>query len=155
MAFDSVPSDPVTAAPPRAVSHRLQPLRAARALRRLIADKEDTSQVFEIMRALSGDTVVRGYSRLISTAHGGRIELVSRVGAGTTAVTLAGGGVAGAGFAAGGSDIDSAGRGCRAGAVLSACASHPITPPTAETSSSVVIASSRPLREERLLSVSG
>lgn len=73
MAFDSAPSDPVTAAPPRAVSHRLQPLRAARALRRLIADKEDTAQVFEIMRALSGNTVVRGYRRLISTAHGGRI----------------------------------------------------------------------------------
>ena len=73
MAFDSAPSDPVIAAPPRAVSHRLQPLRAARALRRLIADKEDTAQVFEIMRALSGNTVVRGYRRLISTAHGGRI----------------------------------------------------------------------------------
>lgn len=73
MAFDSAPSDPVTVAPPRAVSHRLQPLRAARALRRLIADKEDTAQVFEIMRALSGNTVVRGYRRLISTAHGGRI----------------------------------------------------------------------------------
>ena len=32
----------------------LQPLRAFKAVRRLIADKEDTAQVFEIMRALSG-----------------------------------------------------------------------------------------------------
>lgn len=73
MAFDSTPADPVKAAPPRSVSYRLQPLRAARALKKLIADKEDTSQVFEIMRALSGDAVVKGYRRLISTAHGGRI----------------------------------------------------------------------------------
>lgn len=73
MAFDSTPAEPVKAAPPRAVSYRLQPLRAARALRKLIADKEDTSQVFEIMRALSGNSVVKGYRRLISTAQGGRI----------------------------------------------------------------------------------
>ncbi|WP_236627765.1 hypothetical protein [Caulobacter sp. B11] len=33
---------------------RLQPLRALRAVRRLIADKEDTAQVFEIMRAWPG-----------------------------------------------------------------------------------------------------
>lgn len=31
---------------------RIQPLRALRALRRLIADKEDTTQVFEIMLSL-------------------------------------------------------------------------------------------------------
>ena len=51
----------------------LQPLRALRAVRRLIADKEDTAQVFEIMRALSGKAIPRGYRRLLSTPEGGRI----------------------------------------------------------------------------------
>ena len=51
----------------------LQPLRAFRAVRRLIADKEDTAQVFEIMRALSGNAIPKGYSRLLSTPEGGRI----------------------------------------------------------------------------------
>jgi ubiquinone biosynthesis protein COQ4 len=54
-------------------SYRLQPLRALRAFRKLLADKEDTRQVFEIMSALSGDTAPRGYRRLISTPEGGRI----------------------------------------------------------------------------------
>ena len=52
---------------------QVQPLRALRAVRRLIADKEDTAQVFEIMRALSGTSVVEGYRRLMRTAQGGRI----------------------------------------------------------------------------------
>lgn len=74
MAFDSTPDQPVAKPVVGArVSHRLQPLRAARALGKLIADKEDTSQVFEIMRALSGASGANGYKRLISTAQGGRI----------------------------------------------------------------------------------
>ena len=76
MAFDSAPaSDTPPAAPALRDRNtfRLQPLRAARALGKLIADKEDTSQVFEIMRALSGNTVTRGYKRLLSTLEGGRI----------------------------------------------------------------------------------
>jgi ubiquinone biosynthesis protein COQ4 len=36
-------------------------------VRRLIADKEDTAQVFEIMRALSGNAIPKGYRRLLST----------------------------------------------------------------------------------------
>jgi len=52
---------------------RLQPLKALRALGRLLKDKEDTSQVFEIMRALSGRSVPNGYARLISTPAGGSI----------------------------------------------------------------------------------
>ncbi|MBO9709631.1 MAG: ubiquinone biosynthesis protein [Caulobacter sp.] len=51
----------------------MQPLRALKAVRRLIADKEDTAQVFEIMRALSGKAIPRGYRRLLSTPQGGRI----------------------------------------------------------------------------------
>jgi ubiquinone biosynthesis protein COQ4 len=52
---------------------RLQPIRALKAVRRLIADKEDTVQVFEIMRALTGSAIPKGYRRLLSTPEGGRI----------------------------------------------------------------------------------
>lgn len=52
---------------------QLQPLRAFKAVRRLIADKEDTAQVFEIMRALSGAAIPRGYRRLLRSGEGGRI----------------------------------------------------------------------------------
>ncbi len=52
---------------------RLQPVRALKAVRRLMADKEDTAQVFEIMRALTGKAIPKGYRRLLSTPDGGRI----------------------------------------------------------------------------------
>jgi ubiquinone biosynthesis protein COQ4 len=58
---------------PRADVFRLQPVRALKAVRRLIADKEDTAQVFEIMRALSGKAIPKGYQRLLATPQGGRI----------------------------------------------------------------------------------
>lgn len=45
---------------------------ALRALRRLLRDKEDTRQVFEIMRALSGDSTGKAYRRLCDTPRGGR-----------------------------------------------------------------------------------
>jgi ubiquinone biosynthesis protein COQ4 len=61
------------ASAPVAPAFRLQPLRAARALRRLLADKEDTRQVFEIMSALNGKATPKGYRRLLSTVEGGRI----------------------------------------------------------------------------------
>ena len=47
--------------------------RALKALGRLLADKEDTSQVFEIFRALGGGAGSKGYARLLTTAEGGRI----------------------------------------------------------------------------------
>lgn len=47
--------------------------RAFRAVRKLIADKEDTEQVFEIMRALSGRAIPKGYARLLRSVEGGRI----------------------------------------------------------------------------------
>ena len=46
---------------------------ALTALRRLLANGDDTVQVFRIMRALNGDTLARNYRRLLSTAEGGRI----------------------------------------------------------------------------------
>jgi ubiquinone biosynthesis protein COQ4 len=46
---------------------------AFKALRRLLSDKEDTGQVFEIMSALNGDSTARNYEKLLRTAGGGRI----------------------------------------------------------------------------------
>jgi ubiquinone biosynthesis protein COQ4 len=46
---------------------------ALKALRRLLADKEDTGQVFEIMAALNGDSTVKNFERLMQTAEGGRL----------------------------------------------------------------------------------
>jgi ubiquinone biosynthesis protein COQ4 len=57
---------------------RLQPIRALRAFNRLIRDKEDTAQVFEIMRALTGQAVPRGYRRLLRTVEGGRQAFLGR-----------------------------------------------------------------------------
>lgn len=46
---------------------------ALKALQRLLNDKEDTGQVFEIMRALNGKSTAKGYERLLTTVQGGRI----------------------------------------------------------------------------------
>lgn len=46
---------------------------ALRALRRLLADGDDTHQVFVIMRALDGSATLRGYRRLLDHPGGGRI----------------------------------------------------------------------------------
>src|SRR6185295_7278256 len=48
-------------------------VRAFTALGRLFQDKEDTQQVFEIMRALNGPDAGKGYARLVTTPGGGRI----------------------------------------------------------------------------------
>jgi ubiquinone biosynthesis protein COQ4 len=53
-------------------------LKALRSLRRLLADKDDTVQVFEIMRALNGPATRNGYLRLIGTAQGGRLAYQRR-----------------------------------------------------------------------------
>jgi ubiquinone biosynthesis protein COQ4 len=51
---------------------RLEPLKALRAFRKQIRNKEYTAQVFEIMRALSGRSIGRGYNRMLKTVEGGR-----------------------------------------------------------------------------------
>ena len=51
----------------------MQPLVAVRAIRRLIADPEDTAQVFTIIRALSGSSVERGFRRFAALPTGQRI----------------------------------------------------------------------------------
>jgi ubiquinone biosynthesis protein COQ4 len=70
------PKSGVDAAPPtptRLPRQRLQPLRALRAFGRLMQDKEDTQQVFEIMQAMNGASTLKGYLRLTSTVEGGRL----------------------------------------------------------------------------------
>lgn len=63
---------------------RVQPVRAWRAFRRLVRDKDDTEQVFEIMNALSGRSLDWGYQKLLATPEGGleayqRVELADRL----------------------------------------------------------------------------
>ena len=70
--------------PSQVGAHRVQPIRALRAMRRLVADKDDTEQVFEIMNALSGRSPEWGYGRLLKTPEGGlqayhRLELADRL----------------------------------------------------------------------------
>ncbi|HEX6859195.1 MAG TPA: Coq4 family protein [Caulobacteraceae bacterium] len=50
---------------------KLEPMRAIRAFGKLVQDKEDTSQVFEIIQALSGDSLRKNYLRMLGTAKGG------------------------------------------------------------------------------------
>ncbi len=68
MAADILPMQPRSEAFPRR-----QWGAALVALRRLLADKEDTTAVFEIMRALNGDTIRKGYDRLLTVHDGGRL----------------------------------------------------------------------------------
>src|SRR5690242_15053097 len=58
--------------PPRS-STKLDWSHALKALRRLLADKEDTTAVFEIMRSLNGASTAKGYHKLLNTPQGGRI----------------------------------------------------------------------------------
>ncbi|MCB1685513.1 MAG: Coq4 family protein [Pseudomonadales bacterium] len=49
---------------------RLQPRRAWQALRILLKDKEDTEQVFVIIRSLTGKSLLRGFNRFTATRNG-------------------------------------------------------------------------------------
>ncbi len=53
--------------------NRIQPLVAARALRRLIANPENTHEVFTIIRALSGPALQNGYVRFCQTEVGRKV----------------------------------------------------------------------------------
>jgi ubiquinone biosynthesis protein COQ4 len=50
----------------------IRPLEAVKAFRLLVADKEDTVQVFKIVRALAGRALLDGYLRFLATPEGGR-----------------------------------------------------------------------------------
>lgn len=55
------------------LGRRMQPMRALRAFRRLVADQEDTTQVFEIMESLTGRSIPWGVRRLLRTPGGARL----------------------------------------------------------------------------------
>ncbi len=57
----------------RPMSTKLDLPQALKSLRRLLNDKEDTTAVFEIMRALNGSSTAKCYQRLLATPLGGRI----------------------------------------------------------------------------------
>jgi ubiquinone biosynthesis protein COQ4 len=62
-------------APRQASPFQFKPFTALNAMGKLIANKEDTAQVFVIMRALSGRSIPKGYLRLLGEPDGGRIAL--------------------------------------------------------------------------------
>lgn len=62
---------------------KIRPLAALKAIGKLIEDKEDTLQVFEIVRALTGKSIPEGYQKLIGTEAGGyqafqQVELAAK-----------------------------------------------------------------------------
>src|SRR6202008_4314123 len=71
MALTDTLPQPLTA--PRRSRPKTDWPHALQSLRRLLADKEDTAQVFEIMRALNGASTAKGYDRLLTTREGGRL----------------------------------------------------------------------------------
>lgn len=56
---------------------KFRPLKAWRHMQKLLADKEDTEQVFEIIEALNGDSTLKDFDRFMSSEQG-RIELQKR-----------------------------------------------------------------------------
>jgi ubiquinone biosynthesis protein COQ4 len=74
----------MTAATANSMKDRKDWIGAVRAMRRLLADPNDTAQVFRVMAALNGGTAAKNYRRLLQTPEGGRIayhrvELVDRL----------------------------------------------------------------------------
>jgi ubiquinone biosynthesis protein COQ4 len=67
------PAEPALRAYTPLPKQKMEPVRAYKAFRRLVADKEDTTQVFEIMQALNGRSTWAGYQKLLSTVEGGRL----------------------------------------------------------------------------------
>jgi ubiquinone biosynthesis protein COQ4 len=65
---------PITALIPQPIPRPRRDWRAAfAALRRLLANKDATHEVFTIMQALNGDATWRAYGRLLTTVEGGRL----------------------------------------------------------------------------------
>jgi ubiquinone biosynthesis protein COQ4 len=73
MAAENTAEFKPAAGAPRQMATRMDLVHALRSLSKLLADKDDTVQVFEIMRALNGGSTARGYHKLLATPNGGRI----------------------------------------------------------------------------------
>ncbi len=56
-----------------AQQNAIQPLVAFQALRRLVANPEETHEVFTVIRALSGNSLQNGYRRFAQTPYGAKI----------------------------------------------------------------------------------
>ncbi|HEY4344388.1 MAG TPA: Coq4 family protein [Parvibaculum sp.] len=65
-------------APQKSPRKRIEPLKAWRAIKALIADKEDTGQVFKVIDALSGNADDRMYNRFMATETGQRVVAEKR-----------------------------------------------------------------------------
>lgn len=65
-------------APVRPRRKRIEPMKAIRAVRALIANKEDTGQVFKIIDALSGGADERMFNKFMATGSGKRIVAEKR-----------------------------------------------------------------------------
>lgn len=65
--------DPMSSIANSAIAARKDWRTALRSVRRLLADANDTAEVFRIMRALNTSSNRAGYDRLLSTPEGGRI----------------------------------------------------------------------------------
>lgn len=52
------------------ISRRIRPIKAYKHFRNLIKDKEDTTQVFDIVEALDGSNLEKDFKRFMSTAEG-------------------------------------------------------------------------------------
>lgn len=64
----------IAAAPPQRLQvPRIEWGAAYRALQKLLRDKDATEEVFEIMRALNGNSTRKGYYKLLTTAEGGQL----------------------------------------------------------------------------------
>jgi ubiquinone biosynthesis protein COQ4 len=68
----AIDSDARPQTPAKPYDYRLRPLKALKAFKRLVSNKEDTEQVFVIMQALSGRSTPRGYARMLNSPEGGR-----------------------------------------------------------------------------------
>lgn len=55
---------------PRRRRARIRPIKAFRHMQRLLADKEDTRQVFEIIDALNGDSLRRDFRKFMARSNG-------------------------------------------------------------------------------------
>ena len=49
---------------------RIRPIKAYKHFRKLIENKEDTTQVFHIVKALDGNNLERDYHRFMKRPHG-------------------------------------------------------------------------------------
>ena len=54
-------------------TRRMQPLVALKAIKRLIANPDNTEEVFAIIRAMSGDSLYRAFDRFKLTGTGKKI----------------------------------------------------------------------------------